>query len=483
MAETLVSLAADFPAPDEAAWRALVAKTLGGADVETLVSHTDEGLPIEPLYAAANTAPALALGERDADRPWDVRCATAHPDPARANADILADLQGGAASALLRIDPTGAAGTAIGSPEGLARAVDGVILELAPLALDAGFLGPKAADWLAVAAKSAPSALLCLHMDPLSALARAGTSPGPIESHLISAATVGARLADTYPKASLMLASGQVVHEAGGGEAQELGFMAASAAAYARALIRAGFSADAAFARITLGLAVDSDYFVSIAKLRAARAIWARLTSAAGAPMPARIEARSSRRMLTTLDPYTNMLRLTAAAFAGAVGGADALVIGCFTDAIGSPSALARRQSRNAQLVLMEEAALGRVADPSHGSGYLEALTDQLARAGWAAFREIEAQGGIIAALASGAPAAEAAQTLAHRRAAIAADDAKIIGVTVFRNADTTPAPTEAVNAAALAVEAPSSRLPGPDTVVAPLTPIRLSAPFEGDAT
>ena len=480
MAETLVPLAADFPAPNEDAWRALVAKTIGGADVETLISHTDEGLPIEALYAAAMQAPALTLGDRDPDRPWDVRCATAHPDPKRANADILADLEGGAASALVRIDPTGAAGAAIGSAEAMAALTDGVILELAPLALDAGFLGPKAADWLAVAAKSAPNALLELHMDPISALARDGVSPGPIESHLIAAATVGARLADTYPKASLMLASGQVVHEAGGGEAQELGFMAASAAAYARALMRAGLGADAAFARITLGLAVDSDYFVSIAKLRAARVLWAKLTSVSGAPMPARIEARSSRRMLTTLDPWTNMLRLTAAAFAGAVGGADALVIGCFTDAIGSPSALARRQSRNAQLVLMEEAALGRVADPSHGAGFIEAMTDQLARAGWAAFREIEAQGGIVAALASGALAAQAAQTLAHRRAAIAAGEAKIIGVTVFRNADTTPAPTEAVNGAAFAVEAPSARVPGPDTVVQALNPIRLSEPFEG---
>ena len=197
--------------------------------------------------------------------------------------------------------------------------------------------------------------------------------------------------------------------------------------------------------------------------------------------MPATIEARSSRRMLTTLDPYTNMLRLTAAAFAGAVGGADALVIGCFTDAVGAPSPLARRQSRNAQLVLMEEAALGRVADPAHGSGYIEALTDQLARAGWAAFREIEAQGGIIAALSSGALAAEAAHTLAHRRAALTAGDAKLIGVTVFRNADATPAPVEAVNRAAFAIDAPSARVPGPDTVVPALTPIRLSEPFEGE--
>jgi methylmalonyl-CoA mutase len=223
----------------------------------------------------------------------------------------------------------------------VARVLDGVLLDVAPVALDAGFLGPKAADWLGAAAKGAPSAQLAFHLDPLSAFAETGVSPGPIEAHLISAATVAARLAEPYPKASLFLASGRTAHEAGGGEALELALAAAAALAYAKALTRAGLPVADAFERIVLGLTVDADYFLSLAKLRAARRVWARLAAACGAAAPARIEARSSGRMLTAADPWTNLIRLTAAAFAGAAGGADAIVLGAFTDALGAPTAFA----------------------------------------------------------------------------------------------------------------------------------------------
>ncbi len=478
MSEDVIALADGFEAATRDQWLALVAKTIDGAPFEErLVSHTASGLEIQPLYAEALSPEPLALGARDPQRPWDLRVRVAHPDPARAHGEILADLEGAAASAVVAIDPDGAGGIAIGGADGLAAVLDGVVLELAPIALDAGFLGPKAADWLGAAAKASPNALLNFHLDPLGALAATGASPGPIESHLISAATVAARLVETYPKAGLFLASGQVVHEAGGGEAQELGFMAASVVTYAKALARAGVSAEQGLSHIVLGLAADGDYFITIAKLRAARRIWARLAGALGSKAPARIEARSSRRMLTQADPWTNMLRLTSAGFGAAVGGADAVLLGAFTDAIGLPTAFARRQARNTQLVLMEEANLGRVSDPSAGAGFLEALTDQIARDGWAAFQAIEAQGGLAQALISGAIAGEAARTLEARRAAIAAKTDKILGVTVFPNAQAvdvaveTPAPVKA--------QAPSARLPGPDTQAVALTAVRLSAPFE----
>jgi methylmalonyl-CoA mutase len=481
MDETVIPLASDFAPAGREDWLKLVAKTLEGGDFEDrLVTRTADGLAIQPLYTAADAPRAVApVGAHDAQSPWDIRALSAHPDPARANADLLADLEGGATSVLLKIDPAGSGGVAVGSAEALSRALDGVVLEMAPVALDAGFLGAQAADWLASAAKSSPGARLVLHMDPLSALAETGVSPGPIEAHLIAAANTGVRLADVYPKASLFLASGRVVHEAGGGEAEELGFMAATALAYARALIRAGASTSDAFARITLGLSADADYFLTIAKIRAARAIWARITSACDAPTPAVIEARSSRRMLTRMDAWTNMLRLTAAGFGAAVGGADAIVLGAFTDALGAPTPFARRQARNAQLVLMDEANLGRVADPARGAWYLESLTDELARAGWAAFRAIEAEGGAVVALASGRLAAEAAKTLETRRAAVAAGKAKIVGVTAYVGAKDAGVEVEPVDAAPFTVAAPSVRLPGPDGRAAPLTPVRLAEPFE----
>lgn len=467
----LSALQSEFPAATRADWLALVAKTLGEAPFESLRRSTAEGLDIEPLYDEAPGPQAFPTRPFDAERPWDIRTLCAHPGRFAANREILADLEGGAASAIVSIDPTGEAGVAVGSVDDLAVALQGVVLEFAPIGLDAGFLGPQAADWLATLAKASPGAKPLFHLDPLSAFAEAGASPGPVESHLVSAATVGRRLAETYPLAQLFLASGRVAHEAGGGEALEVAFAAAAALAYAKALVRAGLPMGEAFARITLGLAADADSFLTIAKLRAARLVWARMASACGADAAARIEARSSRRMLTAKDAWTNMIRLTAAGFAAAVGGADAVVLGTFTDAIGLPTAFARRQSRNIQLVLMEEAHVGRVADPAAGSGYVEALSDAIARTAWGEFQAIEAQGGLVAALSCGHIARKLEAAMAARA------EPRIVGVTAFPPQVETPVEVE--RPTPRPAQAPSPRLPGPDGACPPLKPIRLAEAFE----
>jgi methylmalonyl-CoA mutase len=465
--QAIVPLAAGFAPPDREAWLAMLEKTLKGAPIEQLTKRTLEDLPIQPLYEAADGVfPAKAAPG------WDVRAPIAHGEAAQANAAALASLAEGARSLVVKLDPAGEAGVAVGSAEGLARALDGVLLDVAPVALDAGFLGPQAADWLGALARNAPSAELAFHLDPLSAYAQAGGSPGPIEAHVILAATVAARLAAPYPKASLFLGSGRAVHEAGGGEAAELAFAIAVALAYAKALVRAGLSMDEAFGRTALGVAVDADVFLSIAKLRAARRLWARLAGASGAAAGAVIEARSSHRMLTTADPWTNMIRLTAAAFAGAAGGADAIVLGAFTDAIGAPTAFARRQSRNIQLVLAEEAHVGRVVDPGGGSGYVETLTDALARAAWDRFQAIERAGGALAALEAGLVAEAAEAGRAELKARLGAKQARLLGVTDFPAADGRDAAVETARPAP--VEAPSVRLPGPDSRCPPLTALRL---------
>lgn len=464
MADTSI-LDPGFPPAGEDAWRALVAKTLGDKPFESLEKTTAEGLPIAPLYGAADDAARFPTRPFDGERPWDLRALSAHPDPARVNAELLADLKGGAASVIV-------GGHA--SPEALARALQDVIVEIAPIGLDAGFLGPKAADALHGVAKSSPGAKLAFNLDPLSAFAETGASPGPIESHLISAATVAVRHAQTYPHAQLFLASGRFAHEAGGGEALEVAVAATSTIAYAKALVRAGMPVAEAFARITLGLSADADYFLAIAKLRAARLVWARIATASGADAGARIEARSSRRMLTAMDPWTNMIRLTAAGFAAAVGGADSVVLGTFTDAMGLPTAFARRQSRNAQLVLMEEAGVGKVADPAGGAGYLESLTDQIARTAWARLQEIEAAGGLAAALSSGLIARHVAEAAAAR------GEPKILGVTAFP--PTKEEPVEVEPGAPAALDAKAARLPGPDSACPALPPVRLSERHEAAA-
>jgi methylmalonyl-CoA mutase len=446
----------------EAAWRALVAKTLGDKPFESLTKSTAEGLPIAPLYAASDKPAGFPVRPFDSERPWDVRTLSAHPDPARVNTELLADLEGGAASVIVKGHAT---------PDALARALKDVIVELAPVGLDAGFLGAKAADALHAVAKSSPGAKLNFDMDPLSAFAEAGASPGPVESHLVSCATVGARHAQTYPQAQLFLASGRVAHEAGGGEALEVAVAATAAIAYAKAMVRAGLSTEEAFARITLGLAADADYFLTLAKLRAARVVFARIATASGAKPLARIEARTSRRMLTAQDPWTNMIRLTAAGFGAAVGGADAVVLGNFTDAIGLPTAFARRQSRNTQLVLMEEAGVGRVADPAAGSGYIESLTDQIVRAAWTKLQAIEAAGGIIGALEKGLVAREVERAVERR------GDPKILGVTAFPPTDKQAVEVEPGKPADLDVAA--ARLPGPEGRCPALKPVRVSEKHE----
>lgn len=475
-------LASEFEPADEARWRALVEKGLKGKPFESLTATTADGLHIKPLYTAEDTGEALRARPApsgDLDRPWDLRTAVEHPDLARANEQALEDLNGGAQSLLIRLDPTGETGIAAGSQDDLARVLDGVLLELAPLALDAGYLGPHAANWLAVLAKGAPNAPLALHMDPLSAFAEAGASPGPVEGHLNAAAQTAARHAGAYPRATAFLASGRPAHEAGGSDGQELGLMAASAAACLRAMVDgAGMEPADAFGRVVLGLSANEDVLATVAKLRAARAIWARMAEIAEVEATARIEARSSRRMLSKLDPWTNQLRLTAAGFGAGVGGADTVILEPFTRPLGLASDLARRQARNTQLVLMEEAHLGRVADPGGGAWALESLTDDLARRGWDAFQAIEAGGGIVPALKAGRFQGEVARARAERRAAIAEKRAPLLGVTVFPNAHETPVALD--TARAPAPRSVDVRQSGEDSRCDPLTPIRWSAPFEG---
>ena len=466
-----VQLADDFAPASRSDWLALVTKTLKGASFETLVSDGPDGIGIQPLYDAASAPDRFETAPRASQRPWDIRERVRHSSRAGAHDILLEGLAGGAASAIIALD-SGEGGVAVGSADDLAEVLDGVLIDVAPIALDAGYLGPRAAGWLSAAAKGSPAAPLAFHLDPLSAFARSGESPGPIEAHLTAAGEAAARLTPIHPRASLFLASGAVVHECGGSPAGELAFALAAALAYAKALVGAGAPMESAFAGVVLGLAVDSDPLISIAKLRATRLVWARLTFACGFAAPAVIEARSSGRMLTRVDPWTNMVRLTAAGLAGAVGGADSIALSAFTDALGLPTAFARRASRNTQLILTEEGALGAVADPVAGAGAFEALTAQLAHAAWLKFNAIEAAGGLIAALREGLIARDAEESRAELTAALQDDRLRIVGVTDFAAAEIRPAAVDA--AAPPNSPPPDAGLPGPDSRCLAMASIRL---------
>ena len=457
-----------FPTPSPADWRGLAEKALKDRPLESLVHLDADGLAVRPLYAAATGgAPVSAPRPSDADgRAWDVRTLVEGDDPAAVNAAVLADLEGGAASVLLK-------GAVLADSEPLAHALEGVALELAAVGLDAGLDGPEAANALAVAAKGSPRAKLMFHMDPLSAFAEAGAAPRVIDEHLMLATNTAARHAGAYPEASFFLASGRAVHEAGGSIGQELGFAAANAVALVKAAVAAGMTAEAALKGTVLGLSLDQEYFDGLAKLRALRLMWRTLTRAFDAETPAVIEARSSRRMLAARDPWPNLLRLTAAGFAGAVGGADAVVLDGLSRANGRSDAFARRQARNTQAVLMEEAHLGRVDDPAAGSWFLDARTRDLAEAGWAEFQRIEGEGGLIVALRTGDIQDRVAAARAEREVALASGASQLVGVTKFVDPDPRPAPFEA--------EAARPPQTGGDACD-PLIPVRFAAPFETQA-
>jgi methylmalonyl-CoA mutase len=467
-----IHLAEGFPAATREAWLALVAKTLKGAGVETLDRTTADGLTLHALYDASTTpAPATPRPLR-AEPGWDIRAAIRHPDPATAHDRLLEALAGGAASALITLASGDQTGVQITDAAGFARLLDGVLTDIAPIALDAGPLARTAAGWLDAAAKASPAAPLAFHFDPLSAFAATGAWRGPIDLEIQESARLAARFAQVYPQASLFLASGRVVHEAGGTAGQEIAFAAAAALAYAKALRAAGLSMNHAWASLSFGLAAEAEPLLTLSKFRAGRLVFARLAGACGVQTRPRIEARSSGRMLTRADPWTNLVRLTCAGFAAAVGGADALILATHDEPLGGlPDATALRLARNTQVILKDEASLGRVDDPAGGAWAVEGATQALARAAWDRFVEVEAQGGLVAALQSGAITEMALDARSALSRDLAEGRRRLLGVTDFAPAG---APANPATMTTTASDLRDPPLPGPDSRCPPLVAIRL---------
>lgn len=183
--------------------------------------------------------------------------------------------------------------------------------------------------------------------------------------------------------------------------------------------------------------------------------------------------------MLSTLDPWVNLLRLSAAGFAASIGGADVVILAPFTEPMGHPSELARRQARNTQLVLMEEAQLGRVSDPAAGAYSLETLTDGIARKAWAIFQEIEARGGVVKALALGAIQSDVATVRARRDKDLSTRRQGMIGVNEFPLLTDSPVDLEHVTPSDFAKASPSILSTGPDSRCDPLAPWRAAEAYE----
>ena len=470
---------AEFPPATAAAWRSLVDAVLKGAPFAKLESRTHGGLTIEPLYP--RDAAAIVICGRAPGAPWTVLQRVDHPDPAAANAQALEDLQNGA-TGLVLVFAGSVSANGFGldpSAETLKRALDGVQLD-AGIAIDLN-LSPATRH----AAREFAALVKHRGLDPAKIDLRASINPvGGFAASGHGAkswtdlandfsAIVGALAGEGF-RGPFAVADGRIVHNAGGSEAQELAFALASAVAYLRALEANGMSLSAARDAIYFRLSADTEQFLTMAKFRAARRLWARIEQACGlAPKPALVTAETAWRTMSKRDPYVNMLRNTIAVAAAGLGGADAITVLPHTVPIGLPDAFARRIARNTQLVLIEESSLARVADPAAGSGALEAITEQMCHAAWSAFQEIEGAGGIWAALERGLVQEKIAAVRAEREKAISRRTDILTGTNDYPNLhETAPAVLDVAQ-----VEPPQESAATITAVALPR--IRLAEPFE----
>jgi methylmalonyl-CoA mutase len=483
-------LADGFPAPTFEQWHDLVDKALKGADFEKrLVSRTADGLKIKPLYTrndalqstvgmVPGAAPFTRGRKTGREGPgWDVRTFHIESDPKAANKAILEDLEGGVTSIGLQFGGNGLAPT----KEAVAAALDGVLLDVCPIVLVAGEQFFEAAlaltaSWETRGVKAAERQG-SLGADPLGTLAATGQLTERVDTALARAVAL-MKATEASPRVQAMTADGVLYHVAGASEAQELACMLATLVAYLRAAEQGGVSPSQALPKINVALAADIDEFATIAKLRAARRLIWRVADATGAGDAAAhvlLNCPTSYRMMAKRDPWTNILRTTIACAGAALGGADAIVVLPFTFALGKPQAFARRVARNIQIVCQEESHLGRVADPAGGSWYVENLTEDMAKKAWEIFQDIEARGGMLAALMTGYIQEMISKTADAREKSIATLRQQLTGVSAFPilgddgvKVDPWPQPTGFGASGKAAV-----------TTVTPVRPRRLGEAFE----
>jgi methylmalonyl-CoA mutase len=451
---------------DRERWRAAVAGVLAKstkrdpadlpAEPERLLdSPTYDGFAIRPLYTSADELPEPPLPGhwpfvRGGDALRDVKSGWKVVEPFPVNDDdnvsehngaVLLSLTEGVSALAVRVGDKG-----IRADE-LDRFFDGVFLDLVPVIFDAA--GPDYARTvdavlgLVDGFDDDQRARLAIDFgaDPLTAplSGRAAPDAGDVTAAAARVTGFGGHL-------RTVTVDGPAFHNRGANASWELAGLIGAGVEYLRLFGAAGLDVSDALRQISFRVAVDDDQFMGVAKLRAARKLWARVAEVVGAKDAgaATVHAVTSLPMMTKRDPWVNMLRTTLAAFSAGVGGADTVQVHPFDVAIvggypGTAPGFARRIARNTQLLLLEESHLGQVLDPSAGSWHVEDLTEQLARQAWKHFQDIESRGGFSKARDHVAEqiaevAAKRADDIAHRRTSIT-------GVNEFPNLDEPPLP------------------------------------------
>ncbi len=438
--EGSLRLVGDGDAYDAAAWEAATAAVLRKArrlgddapdsDVWAALSRTTlDGIDVAPIGQRSDLDGLTTSGRPSRTGAWDVRTQVEVVDAKAANEAVLQDLENGATSLALHLSE--------GTEHDWAALLDGVLLDLAPVVLDRPSTEQVEAfaDFLeGVEGALHPATNLSFDLQTIEMLPFRVREDGVTARDLF--APVARRGFQLGVRA--LVVDGTALHDQGASDAQELGWAIATGVAYLRLLDDAGFSAEQGARLLEFRLAATDEQFPTIAKLRAARRLWARVLEASGVEGGASgemaLHAVTSRPMTSKQDPWVNMLRGTIAAFAAGVGGADAVTVVPFDERLGVPDALGRRIARNTSSLLIEESHVAAVTDPAGGSYAVEKLTDDLAVAGWAELGRIEAAGGALADEARAGVKERSRAVRAARDAQVADRSRPLTGVSEFPN-------------------------------------------------
>lgn len=464
----------EFPIPSYEAWRAEAEATLAGAPFDKkLVTQTYEGIAIQPIYRREDLAGIPYLGTEPGQAPylrgtrgdnmWDVAQEIPYGLPDIYNQALRNDLERGQTAINITldqatrhgIDPDEAmageaalCGVSIVTQEDFEDLLGGVDLWRVPLFLEGGSGAlPLFALLVAHLGKHGRTDALrgALEYDPLAELVADGSLPHSLDTAFKQMALVTKWAARNTPYFTTIGVQTHVYHNAGATASQELAFALATGVEYLRQMEKQDIRPEDAAAQMRFGFSISTDFFMAIAKFRAARLLWSRVVTASGGYAKAarmKIHARTSIWNKSRLDPYVNMLRNTTEAFAAVAGGCDSMHVAAFDEVVRPPDEFSRRVARNTQIILRDECHFEHVIDPAGGSYYVETLTKQLADKAWTIFQEIETAGGMAKALKDGVPQKMVNTVAAKKAEAVAQRRNSVIGVNVYANPKETPLDT-----------------------------------------
>jgi methylmalonyl-CoA mutase len=468
----------EFPKKTLDDWQALAGKECKGKSPEELIWDTPEGIAVKPLYTAVDlkglkhldSLPGMAPFVRGpratmyAGRPWTVRQYAGFSTAEESNAFYRKNLEAGQTGLSVAFDlathrgydsdhsrvvgDVGKAGVAIDSVADMKILFDGIPLDKMSVSMTMnGAVLPVMAMYIVAAEEQGvpPEKLAgTLQNDILKEFMVRNTYIYPPAPSMRIVSDIIAYTSANMPRYNSISISGYHMQEAGATCAQELAYTIADGIEYVRAAIASGLDVDTFAPRLSFFFGIGMNFFMEVAKLRAARLLWSTLMAEQFAPQDTRslmlrTHCQTSGVSLTARDPYNNIVRTTVEAMSAVLGGTQSLHTNSFDEALALPTEFSARIARNTQLVLQEETGITKVVDPLAGSYYVESLTDELVTAARKLIDEVEKMGGMTRAVESGMPKMRIEEAAALRQARIDRGEEVIVGVNKYQAAEEPP--------------------------------------------